>query len=66
VKSGAETRRVIQSCGARDYQERLGKELAAIRESEMWRAGAAARGLRPKESAKKSARRAKGTTGRAS
>ncbi|MFH0965857.1 MAG: ketol-acid reductoisomerase [Planctomycetota bacterium] len=65
VKNGTETRRVIQSCGAKDYQAKLGKELAAIRESEMWQAGAATRALRPKEGAKKSAARAKGTAGRA-
>jgi ketol-acid reductoisomerase len=64
VASGAETRRVLTVCGKKDYQERLGKELAEIRESEMWQAGAATRSLRPKEKAKKSAGRARGTGGR--
>jgi ketol-acid reductoisomerase len=64
VASGAETKRVLSACGRKDYQERLGQELAKMRESEMWQAGAATRALRPKEKAKKSAGRAKGTGGR--
>lgn len=42
----------------------LAKELAQIGNSEMWRAGAAVRSLRPKEAAKKGAADAKGTAGR--
>jgi ketol-acid reductoisomerase len=38
---------VLESNSAPDYRERLGKELAQIRDSEMWRAGAAVRALRP-------------------
>ena len=64
VKSGKETARVIESCGKPDYQDDLAKELAEIRDSEMWRAGAAVRSLRPKEGAKKGAAEAKGTAGR--
>ena len=64
VKSGAETKRVIESCGKPDYQDGLAKELAEIRDSEMWRAGAAVRSLRPKEGAKKGAAKAKGVAGR--
>ncbi len=64
VKSGAETKRVIESCGKPDYQDDLAKELAEIRDSEMWRAGAAVRSLRPTEPAKKGAADAKGTAGR--
>jgi len=64
VKDGDETRRVIRICGAKDYQKRLTKELAEIHNSEMWRAGAASRALRPKESARKDAKTAKGTAGR--
>ena len=64
VKDGDETRRVIHTCGGADYQERLGKELAVMRDSEMWQAGAACRGLRPKGTAKKDAGKAKGTGGR--
>jgi len=64
VKDGDETRRVIRICGAKDYQKRLAKELAEIHNSEMWRAGAASRALRPKERARKDAKTAKGTAGR--
>jgi len=47
VASGKETQIVLKSNSAPDYRERLGKELAEIRDSEMWRAGAAVRALRP-------------------
>ena len=47
VASGKETKIVLESNSARDYRERLGKELAQIRDSEMWQAGAAVRALRP-------------------
>jgi ketol-acid reductoisomerase len=47
VRSGAETRRTLDANSAPDYREKLEKELTAIRESEMWRAGAAVRALRP-------------------
>ncbi len=66
VASGAETKRVLQSCGKPDYQEQLTKELNVIANSEMWRAGKATRSLRPKEPAKKDHSTAKGTFGRAS
>src|SRR5512138_787086 len=52
VKSGEECTRVLSACGAPNYQVQLQKELSEIRDSEMWRAGAAARSLRPKEAAK--------------
>ena len=65
VKSGAETKRVLSSCGKADYQKRLGKELAAIGNSEMWRAGKATRSLRPKESPRKISKATKGIGGRA-
>ena len=64
VKDGVETSRVIRVCGAKDYQTRLARELAVIHNSEMWRAGAASRALRPKEGAKKNVKTAKGTGGR--
>lgn len=64
VKTGVETKRVLESCGKKDYQEQLAKELAEIRNSEMWRAGAACRALRPKEKAKKITRSTKGIAGR--
>jgi ketol-acid reductoisomerase len=63
VKSGKEAARVIRVCGAKDYAKRLGKELDAIGQSEMWKAGAAVRALRPTEKAKK-VKAAKGTAGR--
>jgi len=47
VVSGEETRIVLEANSRPDYRERLEKELAQIRESEMWKAGAAVRSLRP-------------------
>ncbi|MCX8108670.1 MAG: ketol-acid reductoisomerase [Verrucomicrobiae bacterium] len=64
VASGAEAERVIRACGSPNYQDQLAKELAEIRDSEMWRAGAAVRALRPKEPAKPLAKGAKGVKGR--
>ena len=64
VKTGKEAARVIRMCGRKDYKERLDKELAAIRNSEMWRAGQAVRDLRPKEKARKITRATRGVGGR--
>ena len=47
VVSGEETRIVLEVNGASDYKEKLDQELKQMRESEMWRAGAAVRSLRP-------------------
>ncbi|MBI2423184.1 MAG: ketol-acid reductoisomerase [Candidatus Hydrogenedentes bacterium] len=47
VKSGDETKRVLKSTGSADYKEKLEAELSEMRNSEMWRAGAASRSLRP-------------------
>ena len=47
VVSGEETRIVLEANSAPDYKERLTEELREMRESEMWRAGAAVRSLRP-------------------
>jgi ketol-acid reductoisomerase len=47
VVSGDETRRVLEANSAPDYREKLQKELDAMGNSEMWRAGAAVRSLRP-------------------
>lgn len=47
VVSGEETRIVLESNSAADYKEKLDAELTEMRESEMWRAGAAVRSLRP-------------------
>ena len=66
VKSGAETRRVISICGQKDYGQRLEKELGAMRDSEMWRAGAAVRSLRPKEKARIITTATRGVAGRKS
>ena len=64
VKSGKETRRVIRTCGTKDYKQRLDKELAELGGSEMWRAGAAVRALRPKEKARTITKKTKGVAGR--
>lgn len=64
VKSGAETRRVLQACGRSDYQKTLARELSAQRNSEMWTAGQAVRNLRPREKAKTVTAATRGVTGR--
>jgi len=66
VASGAETRRVISACGRPDYKVRLGKELEAMGNSEMWQAGKATRALRPGGQAGATVSSAKGTAGRKS
>ena len=53
VKSGKETEIVLKANSRPDYRERLGKELKAIHDSEMWRTGAAVRSLRPENWKKK-------------
>ncbi len=47
VVSGEETRIVLEANSAPDYKERLAEELREMHDSEMWRAGAAVRSLRP-------------------
>ena len=47
VISGTEARITLEANSRPDYREQLDKELAAIRDSEMWQAGAAVRSLRP-------------------
>ena len=47
VVSGEETRIVLESNGAADYQDHLDEELRQMRESEMWQAGEVVRSLRP-------------------
>ena len=64
VSSGQEAAHVIKICGATSYPKRIAKELAALRDSEMWRAGAAVRSLRPTEKAKAITKGTKGVTGR--
>lgn len=47
VADGSETRRTLESNSHPDYRKNLEVELKAIADSEMWRAGAAVRALRP-------------------
>jgi ketol-acid reductoisomerase len=47
VVSGKETQIVLEANSAPDYRERLQKELDEMKNSEMWKAGAAVRSLRP-------------------
>jgi ketol-acid reductoisomerase len=65
VSSGKEAERVIKVCGAKNYPKQVAKELAAMRNSEMWRAGEAVRALRPKETGKIIMAGTKGIGGRA-
>jgi len=47
VETGTEARITLEANSRADYRERLEKELATMRDSEMWQAGAAVRSLRP-------------------
>ncbi len=47
VITGRETERVLNANSAPDYREKLNEELKEIGDSEMWKAGAAVRSLRP-------------------
>ncbi|MCS6995091.1 MAG: ketol-acid reductoisomerase [Anaerolineales bacterium] len=47
VANGTEARIVLEANSRPDYREQLEKELAEMRNSEMWQAGAAVRALRP-------------------
>ena len=47
VKDGVEAQKSIDSNSQADYREKLEEELKALEDSEMWRAGAAVRKLRP-------------------
>ena len=47
VASGEEAKRSIETNSQPDYREKLEEELRELRESEMWRAGATVRKLRP-------------------
>jgi ketol-acid reductoisomerase len=51
VATGEETRRTLEANSRPDYRAQLEKELAAIAGSEMWRAGAVVRNLRPERAA---------------
>jgi ketol-acid reductoisomerase len=52
VAVGDETRRVLEANSRPDYRQQLEKELKEIAESEMWKAGAVVRSLRPERAAK--------------
>jgi ketol-acid reductoisomerase len=47
VLSGKETKRVLEANSVPDYRKNLQKELDAMKYSEMWKAGATVRSLRP-------------------
>lgn len=47
VRSGEETRIVLEANSAPDYKDKLEAELREMRESEMWKAGTMVRSLRP-------------------
>lgn len=47
VETGEETRRTLDANSRPTYKQELAKELEEMRNSEMWRAGAAVRSLRP-------------------
>jgi ketol-acid reductoisomerase len=64
VASGKETARVLQTCGAPDYQDKLRAELNELGSSELWLAGKATRALRPTEAAKAISKDTKGVGGR--
>lgn len=53
VALGKEARRVITKNSQPNYREELEKELAQMRKSEMWQAGAKVRELRPEKQVKK-------------
>jgi ketol-acid reductoisomerase len=49
VAAGEETRIVLEKSKAPDYRQKLADELTEVGNSEMWRAGATVRSLRPKK-----------------
>ena len=49
VATGEETRIVLERSSAQDYRQKLAEVLKAMGNSEMWRAGATVRSLRPKK-----------------
>lgn len=66
VKNGEECKRVLRSTGAADYKQKLDAELKEMRDSEMWRAGAQSRALRPNVPESKRIQSTKGVGGRGS
>jgi len=57
VVAGEETRIVLEANSSPDYRERLEAELAEMRGSELWQAGAQVRALRPQSRAEKAVRK---------
>jgi len=53
VVKGAETRIVLEANTAPDYRKRINREIEEMRSSEMWKAGASVRALRPENRRKK-------------
>ncbi len=51
VKTGEETKVVLEKTSGADYKEKLDAELKEVRDSEIWATGAAVRSLRPNEEA---------------
>jgi ketol-acid reductoisomerase len=49
VRTGEETRIVLEANSAPDYKDKLEAELREMRESEMWQTGAVVRSLRPEK-----------------
>jgi ketol-acid reductoisomerase len=52
VEAGEETRIVLEKSKGADYKQKLANELKELGSSEMWRAGAAVRSLRPSKTKK--------------
>ncbi len=52
VAAGEEARRTLESNSRPDYRQQLEKELKEVADSEMWRAGAVVRALRPERATK--------------
>ena len=55
---------MLKSTGAKDYKQQLDKELKEMRDSELWRAGAASRALRPNVPESQRVKSTHGTQGR--
>lgn len=53
VKDGVETKRVLKANSNPNYKKMLGRELDEIKNSELWKSGAAVRSLRPENWKKK-------------
>lgn len=64
VKTKKEAERVVNACGKKDYSKQLQKELKEIGDSEMWKAGAQVRKLRPQNKARRVTKSTKGVGGR--